>query len=280
MRTTRDLKRLTNLTNLLLAGALALACAAAPQARQVEGRGLRPAPSVASLLGALKGEDARAREGAVEELRRIGQAAVPALTEFLNKEKGSGRAYAAKALAGIEPKNALARQTLEDIARAGKGDEVIEAAWALGEIDPENDAAVPTLVKMASQTFLIPSQKNMGRQRGAAFALAHTAPGIRALTPLLSHWDSWVREAAVFALDDLTETLRYATPSKRAAVKEAIPALVKALADKDKIVRGMAAEDLEQIGADAVPELKKAAAGGDKKLARAAAELLEQMGQG
>lgn len=280
MRTTRDLKRLTNLTNLLLIGALAFAGGAAAQARQVDVRGTKPTASVASLLVALNGEDARAREGAVEELRRMGQAAVPALTEFLNKEKGPGRAYAAWALADIEPKNELAHQTLEDTARDGQGDEVLVAAVALAGIDPENDAAVPALVKMASKTIIIPSQKNMSRQRGAAFALALTAPGVRALTPLLSHWDSWVRQAAVFAFDDRTETLSRATPAVRAAVREAIPALVKALADKDKVVRGMAAEDLEQLGADAVPELKKAAASNDKKLAPAAAELLKQIGQG
>jgi HEAT repeat protein len=133
---------------------------------------------------------------------------------------------------------------------------------------------------MASKTIILPSAKNMRRMRGAAYALALTAPGVRALTPLLGHWDSWVRQAAVFAFDDRTETLAQATPAVRAAVEEAIPALIKDLADKDEIVRGMAAEDLEQIGPDAVPELKRAAAGGDKKLAPAAAELLKRMGRG
>lgn len=284
MRMTPDLKRLTNL---ILAAALAFACVAAARAGQVDERGAKPTASAASLLATLKANAddpspnaARARAKAVEELRRSGQAAVPAITKFLRAEKkGPARVYAATALADIDPTNALARRTLDDIARNGKGDEVSVAAMTLSEIDPENEAAVPALFKMASKSFVIPSQENWDRLLHAAYALAQTAAGIRALTPLLGHWDPYVRRAAVFAFDDLTETLRHATPSELAAVREAIPALVKALADEDEVVRGMAAEELEQIGADAVPELKKAAAGDNEKLATAAAALLEEMGE-
>ena len=287
MRTTLDLRRLTHLTHLLLTAALALACGAAARAGQVEGGEARPAASAAPLLAALKGVDsdptpreARARDRAVEGLKRMGAAAVPALTEFLKAEKDPARVYAAVALAGIEPSNTLARRTLTDAARNGKGDEVIAAAAALADLAPANDAAVPQLVKMASKSIIIPSAKNMRRQRGSAFALALTAPGVRALTPLLAHWDSWVRQAAVFAFDERTESVDGASPAVRAAVKEAVPALVKALADKDEIVRGMAAETLEQLGREALPELKKAAAGDNRKLAAAAAELLKQLGRG
>lgn len=286
MRTTRFLKRLTNLTPLLLAGALAFACGASAHARQDAGRAVRPASDAASLLAALKAADsdptpkeAQERDEAVEGLKRMGRAAVPALTEFLNTEKGSGRVYAAAALAGIDASDARARQTLNDVARKGKGDEVIAAAVALADLDPESDAAVPALVKMASKSIILPSTKNMLRQRGSAMALALTAPGMRALTPLLSHWDSWVRQAAVFAFDERTETLAQASPAVRAAVADAVPALVKAIADKDEIVRGMSAESLQQLGAGAVPELKRAAAGDDKKLAAAAVELLKQLGR-
>lgn len=285
MRTTRSLKRLTNLTHLLLACAFAFGAAA--QARQDAARETKPAASAASLLDALKDAGSKetaaavhAREDAAEGLKRIGHAAVPAITDFLNSEKGPARVYAAAALADIEPQNTLARQVLNDAAREGKGDEVITAAVALAGIDPENDAAVPALVKMASKSIIIPSEKNMHRQRGAALALALTAPGVRALTPLLSHWDSWVRQAAVFAFDERTEALSQASSTVRAAVGEAVPNLVKALADKDEVVRGMSAEVLEQLGAEAVPELKKAAASDNKKVAPAAAELLKQMGRG
>jgi HEAT repeat protein len=238
-------------------------------------QGAKPAASsIPSLIEKLKSEDEDERDQAASDLAQIGEAAVPALTEFLNNEKGAGRASAASALAEIEPKNKLALQVLTEIARGGKGDEVIEAAESLADVDPDSDVAVPHLVKMASKTIIIPSRKSIMRERRAAFALAMTAPGVRALTQLLKHWDPWVREAAVFAFDDRTETLHDAAPSIQAAVKDAIPALVSVLADKDKIVREMAAEDLGQIGADAVPELKKAAAGGNKKLSAAAAEVL------
>ena len=284
MRTTRDLKRLTRL---LLTAALALACGAPARAGQAGAREAGPAASADPLLAALKaaGSDptpaeARERDRAVEGLRRMGAAAVPDLTEFLRTEKDPARVYAAVALAGIEPSNALARRTLTEAARDGKGDEVVAAAAALADVDPENDAAVPALVRMASKSIIIPSAKNMRRQRGAALALALTAPGVRALTPLLAHWDSWVRRAAVFAFDERTESLEGAPPSVRAAVRGAVPGLVKALADKDEVVRGVAAESLEQLGGEALPELKKAAAGGDRRVAAAAAELLKQMGRG
>ncbi|HEX8335430.1 MAG TPA: HEAT repeat domain-containing protein [Pyrinomonadaceae bacterium] len=287
MRTTRDLRRLTGLTNLILTAVLALACGAAAQARQAGARETRPAASAASLLATIKAVDsdptpreARARNEAVEGLKRMGAAAVPALREFLKTEKDPARVYAAAALAGIEPSNTLARQALTDVALNGKGDEVIEATVTLAGLDPEEDAAVPALVRMASKSILIPSAKNMRRMRGSALALALTPPGLRALTPLLAHWDSWVRQAAVFAFDERTESLGGASAAVRAAVAGAVPRLVKALADKDEIVRGVAAESLEQLGGEALPELRKAAAGGDRKLAAAAAELLRQMGRG
>ena len=203
MRLTRDLK---SLTNLQLTAALALAFGASARATQVAGGGAQPAASAAALLDTIKAVDsdptpreARERTRAVEGLKRMGAAAVPAIAEFLSREKGTPRVYAAEALAGIDSSSALARAALTDVAREGKGDEVIAAAVILAELDPENDAAVP--------------------------------------------------------------------------------ALVKALADKDEIVSGMAAEALEQFGAEAIPELKRAAAGHDRKVAAAAAELLKQMGR-
>lgn len=287
MLTTRGLRIFMGLTtNLLLACALAAACAPSARAGQAGGPEAGRAVSAAALLAALKQAGSEmtpakesARDEAVESLKRLGREAVPAIEEFLNREKGPARVYAAEALAGIEPSNALARRTLSEAAGEGGGDEVIAAAAALAEVDPENDAAVPQLVKMASKTIILPSAKNMRRMRGAAFALALTAPGVRALTPLLNHWDSWVRQSAVFAFDERTEAMAHATPAVRAAVMEAIPALVKDLADKDEVVRGVAAEVLEQLGPEAVPELEKAAAGGDRKSAPAAAELLKRVGR-
>jgi HEAT repeat protein len=256
--------------------------AAKGRTRQAEKNGeqvSKPTASVASLIQKLRDKDEGTRDASSSELARIGPAAVPALTDFLNNEKGPGRVYAAEALARIDPKNKLALQTLADIARDGEGVEVIEAAETLAEIDPDSDIAVPRLVKMASKTIIFPTRKSVMEERRAAFALALTAPGVRALTRLLKHWDSWVREAAVFAFDDCTETLGDAAPSIRAAVRDVIPSLVGVLADKDKIVRGMAAEDLEQIGQEAVPALKEAVAGRNQKLSAAAAEVLKEIEQ-
>ncbi len=282
MNTTGNRKRLNNITRLLTACALACLCAASTRAQGAS----KQAADVASLLTALRDagdewapKQKQARDEAIDALKKMGRAAVPSIREFLNTEKGPARAYAAIALAGIDPADALARRTLDDVARRGDGDEVIAAAVALADIDPEDDTAVPALVKMASKSILLPSAKKLRQMRGSAFALAMTAPGVRALTPLLNHWDSWVRQSAVYAFDERTESLKDASPAIRAAVSDAVPALVKNLTDRDEITREMSAEVLGQLGPEALPGLKKAAASDNRKLAAAASELLKQFGR-
>jgi|SRR5919205_40866 HEAT repeat protein len=280
MGTTRKFVSLTGLTTLILACALACLCAVVTRAQA------KRADDAATLLAALREagdgwtpNQKRARDEAVESLKRMGGAAAPSIREFIKTEKGPARGYAAVALAGIDPEDALARRALDDVARKGKGDVVIEVAAALAEVDPEDDAAVPELVKMASKSIFLPSAKKLRQMRGSAQALALTAKGVRALTPLLNHWDSWVRQSALYAFDERTETLKDASPATRAAVGDAVPALVKNLADGDELTRELSAEVLEQLGPVALPELKKAAASGDRKLAAAAAELLKQLGR-
>jgi HEAT repeat protein len=233
--------------------------------------------SISSLIQALKSKDENERSNANSELIRIGPPAIPALVEFLNHEKGEAQVEAAEALAQIDPKNPLPRQTLIEVINQSDGETLVEAAAALGEIDSENGAAVPALVKLASRTFFWPSQKNVMLYQSAAHVLGMSEPGVKALTQLLRHEDSWVRRRAVFAFDDRTETLGDASPAIQSAVKDAIPALIANISDKDEVVRCMAAEDLGQIGDDAIPFLMKATKSEDQKLARAATELLQQI---
>lgn len=237
----------------------------------------RAETDIPALIAELKSKNEDARNNAISQLGEVGRAAIPALVEFANNEKSDARVYAAQALVLIEPKNKVALQTLADIVKNDKGNALIEAAETLIEIDPDSDLAVPSLVKLAEKTVIFPTGKNMLLPQRAAHALGMSEPGVRALTKLLQHWDSWVRRRAVFAFDDRTETLGYATTSIQVAVKEAIPALVSVLSDKDKVVREMAAEDLEQIGADALPALMKAVKGSNPKLSAAAAEVLAQI---
>lgn len=84
-------------------------------------------------------------------------------------------------------------------------------------------------------------------RRKAAFALAVLPEGIRALTALMADKDSFIPQTAVFPFDDITETLADRTPGEIQSVKEALPALIRARQDKDRIVREVADEVLDQI---------------------------------
>jgi HEAT repeat protein len=86
-----------------------------------------------------------------------------------------------------------------------------------------------------------------------------------------------VRRSAAFAFEELSETREHASKSVVRELKLAIPALVSALTDSDKMVRGNAAEALVQIGAEAIPFLMIAVEGKDHRLRTAAEEVLKQI---
>ena len=90
-------------------------------------------------------------------------------------------------------------------------------------------------------------------RRAAAYVLALSADGISVLTRLLKEGDTWERQTAVFALDDLTETSNYSDGSIP-AFKELIPELAKATKAKDRVSE-MADEVLGQIARGANAEL-------------------------
>lgn len=224
----------------LYAGHAAVAATSTATPRQTAGG----QTDFAALLDRLKGDDVREAARAGDALAKEGRAAVAPLSEFVKREKGEAR---------------------------------LRGALVLSRVEPENEAAIAALVSLASKSYLLHNSATGGRGRRAALELAETGAGVRELTKLLKHWDSWIRRAAAFAFDERTETLDRAPPKVRAAVVEAIPALVEALRDKDEMVRGWAQESLVQIGAGAVPALEAAARGDDRKLRPAAAETLEQI---
>ena len=226
------------------------------------------------FLNDLRSKDRETRRVAASKLIDIGLSAILPLEEFLITEKGDARVYAASTLVEINRTNPKALKVLTDAVQLGRGDAMLEAAEVLAEIDPDGDVTVAPLTKQAEKFILIPTSENIMTQRRAAYILGMTAPGVRALAKLLRHYDSWVRQAAVFALDDRTETLNGAPASIQEAIKECIPPLVEDLGDKDRIVREMAGEDLEQIGPDAIPFLKKEVAGSNKKLSLEATAVL------
>ena len=91
-------------------------------------------------------------------------------------------------------------------------------------------------------------------RRAAAYVLARSAEGIPVLTRLLKEGDSWERQTAIFALDDLTETSNYPEGSIP-AMKELIPEIAKATKAKDRVLSEMADEVLNQIARGSNAEL-------------------------
>jgi hypothetical protein len=111
------------------------------------------------------------------------------------------------------------------------------AARTLLVIKPEEKAALETLREL----LLDPQAEPEMRQR-AAFGLMWSEGGIAILRDLLKHPEVLVRRCVIFAFDEITELTEIP-----AGVKPAIPILKELLKDKDKVVRGMAEEVLEQI---------------------------------
>jgi hypothetical protein len=229
------------------------------------------------LIDDLKSKDEVARTDARRKLIALGDDPRTLLTSLLNTENGDEQVYVAAELLDIDAANAAALGVLRGAVQKSNGSAMIQAAQRIAVLDPGSDFTIAPLVKEAQKLIITPTAANLGNQRGAAFALALTAPGVRALAKLLEHRDSWVRQAAVLALDERTETWRGAAAPVREAVRECIPALVNALADGNEVVRGMADESLSQIGPEAIPFLRNAVASNNAKVSAAAARALATM---
>jgi hypothetical protein len=140
---------------------------------------------------------------------------------------------------------------------------VIKSRWAgyIIELDPKNPDIVPVMTKVtrgASIRTLFHLQEEAMCRRAAAYVLALSADGIPVLTRLLKEGDSWERQTAIFALDDLTETSNYPEGSIP-AMKELIPEIAKATKAKDRVLREMADEVLNQIARGSNAELSSLA---------------------
>lgn len=201
--------------------------------------------SVPELIKALKSRNTEKREEAAEALKNLGLQAVPALSDFLKTDRSRARVYAASALLHIEP---------------------------------DNPAIVPALVAVIRQNNLFASTDELMERRGAAFLLTGNASGIQVLAEMLSDRDLFIRRSAAFAFEDFTEGTRYTKiPAIRDAFAKALPALVRALLDKDEIVNGVTSEALTQAGTTAIPALSEAAKSKDPNLSAAAKSFLESL---
>jgi hypothetical protein len=105
---------------------------------------------------------------------------------------------------------------------------------------------------------LVNRQEEMICRRGAAFLLAFSTDGIRALTKMLKSGDSFERQSAIFAFDELTETANYPDDSLQ-AMSQTIPIIAEFGKSKDEVMQNMSREVLSQIVRQGPKELTEVA---------------------
>ena len=193
-------------------------------------------PDIAALVKALGGRSASAADEAAEALAEAGTEAVPALAEAIKSGQTQTRLYAALALSTVDPKRADAVEVLRNIVRDRR-------------------------------------EYYMTR-RHAAFALARTAAGVRALAAMLKDEDGEVRVSAAFAFEELSEGDSDDPEGAHAELVRAIPAIVGALrVERNEVVRVVLGETLGQLGPDATRHLQpQQDEGADARRAGGAAE--------
>lgn len=168
---------------------------------------------VATLVKALGGKSSYAAREAAGELAAAGAGAetVPAPAAALKSEQTQTRLYAALALATGDPKRAGALEVLQAVVRNRR------------------------------EYFLT--------RRYAAFALARTAAGVRALAAMLREEDVEVRLSSAFAFEDLSEGDSDDPAGPRAELVRVIPAIVAASrAERNGVVQTVLGETLGQLG--------------------------------
>ena len=173
---------------------------------------------IRKLLTKSRSEDRNISEPAKESLSKLDSSSVPALVSILRK----------------------ASNPCDQIAAAGY----------IIDLEPKNSEIVPALTNVTRggsfRTFFH-LQEEMICRRGAAFLLASSADGMVVLKQLLKEGDTWEKQSAIFALDDLTESSNYPEGSIP-VMKEMIPEIAKATKAKDDVLSEMADEVLAQIG--------------------------------
>jgi HEAT repeat protein len=200
----------------LAAASLAQGEPASHGAKQRDGRTPSEKREVGALINKLGGRDADAASEAAEELAEVGQEAAHALTEALKSEKTQTRLYAALALSSVDPKRADALEVLRAIVRDRR------------------------------EHYLT--------RRHAAFALARTAAGVRALAEMLRDRDDEVRLSAAFAFEELSEGDSDDPAGPHAELRRVIPSIAEALrVERHGVVRDVLGETLGQLGPDARP---------------------------
>lgn len=179
------------------------------------------------------------------------------IRQLLAKSRSKDLKTSANAKDTLSKLDAKSLPALVSILEKGNPCEQVDVAEYIMELDPRNADIVPVMTKVTrggSPLSLFNFREEMMCRRAAAYVLAFSADGIYVLARLLREGDTWERQNAIFALDDLTETSNYPDGSIP-AMKEVIPEIAKATKAKDRVLSEMAEEVLGQIAGGSNAEL-------------------------
>lgn len=202
-----------------------------------------PPPSIDKLVEQLASRDLPTRREAAYQLSHLGKAAKPALPSLLKALDDDDKQIWSYAIAGI------------------------------AEIGPDAQEAVPVLIDRLDGR----KSRGRGRERDirqgvmrTAYALSRIGkPAVAPLIDALGQNDVTLKIGAARALGGMGST-----------AKEAVPALIKNLADPQDPVRDETTQTLALLGADAGPALVTALQDSDARRRAAAATALAQMDPG
>ena len=250
-----------------------------------------------SLIKKLKSKDERELDGAMEKLGKIGEPAIPALTEALQDKNSLVGRSAAEVLAkiglpaipalakGLKNSNPFvriisasalerirlkAKTAIPQLVPALKDSEArvrSSAASALGSIGAEAKTAVPQLIPLLKD-----SDANVRFTAASALGNIGTEAktAVPQLIPLLKDSKAYVRGSATSALGEIG-----------AEAKTVVPQLIPLLKDSDASVRFSASSALKKIGAEdktVVPQLVPLLKDSDAKMRKSAAAALGSIG--
>lgn len=118
------------------------------------------------------------------------------------------------------------------------------AALALSTVEPKRADTIEAL-----RATLRDRREHYLTRRRAAFALARTAAGVRALAAMLRDEDDEVRASAAFAFEELSEGDSNDPAGPRAELMRLIPSVVEALrVERDRVAWGVLGETLGRLG--------------------------------
>ena len=164
---------------------------------------------------------------AQKELNAVPENSFPILLKFAHKEEACIALMAGKTIARKNPNYPQLTEAMGKIARG--------AAF--------NDTGS--------------LQESMMCRRAATFQLATTTDGLKIILLMLKG-DTWEKQSAIFALDDLTEESTLPSGGVE-VVKEMIPLLGKLQDAKDATISVMSNEVLSQLTQSPIKELSEAA---------------------